>query len=191
MENLSWSWFWNKYKFNKEFRIGRCSLKKIGLCMYTYYIYTPSYMEGFFSKQKVSSLGNAINPTFSKGESSEIISLTVPSTYIILIHEPKFFFLEQNLWTTSTLYYEFLVYPAWKMLAFLVQLNGFLKQTKNLTFYLWLQRNINKIDAEIGIGGRNWWDTGIKCCFCGLHCTVLVFSSALGLVAGWAAAAKQ
>ena len=55
------------------------------------------YVEGFFSKQKVSSLGNAINPTFSKGESSEIISLTVPSTYIILIHEPKFFFLEQNL----------------------------------------------------------------------------------------------
>ena len=47
--------------------------------------------------RKVSSLGNAINPTFSKGESSEIISLTVPSTYIILIHEPKFFFLEQNL----------------------------------------------------------------------------------------------
>ena len=40
-----------------------------------------------------------------KEESSEIISLTVPSTYIILIHEPKFFFLEQNLWTTSTLYY--------------------------------------------------------------------------------------
>ena len=105
MENIHWSWFWNKYKFNKEFSIGRCSLKKIGLCMYTYYICTPSYMEGFFSKQKVSSLGNAINPTFSKGESSEIISLTVPSTYIILIHEPKFFFLEQNLWTTSTLYY--------------------------------------------------------------------------------------
>ena len=32
-----------------------------------------------------------------KEESSEIISLTVPSTYIILIHVPKFFFLEQNL----------------------------------------------------------------------------------------------
>ena len=105
MKNIHWSWFWNKYKFNKEFSIGRCSLKKIGLCMYTYYyIYTFLYGR-VFSKQKVSSLGNAINPTFSKGESSEIISLTVPSTYIILIHEPKFFFLEQNLWTTSTLYY--------------------------------------------------------------------------------------
>ena len=62
--------------------------------------------------RKVSSLGNAINPTFSKGESSEIISLTVPSTYIILIHEPKFFFLEQNLWTTSTLYYGMLRIPS-------------------------------------------------------------------------------
>lgn len=34
---------------------------------------------------------NAINP-FEVKESSEIISLTVPSTYIILIHVPKFFF---------------------------------------------------------------------------------------------------
>ena len=100
MENIYWSWFWNKYKFNK----GRGSLKKIGLYIYLIHIYTFLYGR-VFSKQKVSSLGNAINPTFSKGESSEIISLTVPSTYIILIHEPKFFFLEQNLWTTSTLYY--------------------------------------------------------------------------------------
>ena len=100
MENIHWSWFWNKYKFNK----GRGSLKKIGLYIYLIHIYTFLYGR-VFSKQKVSSLGNAINPTFSKGESSEIISLTVPSTYIILIHEPKFFFLEQNLWTTSTLYY--------------------------------------------------------------------------------------
>ena len=116
MENIYWSWFWNKYKFNK----GRGSLKKIGLYIYLIHIYTFLYGR-VFSKQKVSSLGNAINPTFSKGESSEIISLTVPSTYIILIHEPKFFFLEQNLWTTSTLYYGMRLsrlchrccYPAW------------------------------------------------------------------------------
>ena len=31
-----------------------------------------------------------------KEESSEIISLTVPSTYIILIHVPKFFFLSKT-----------------------------------------------------------------------------------------------
>ena len=52
MENLSWSWFWNKYKFNKEFSIGRCSLKKIGLCMYTYYyIYTFLYGRVFFQTE--------------------------------------------------------------------------------------------------------------------------------------------
>ena len=46
MENIHWSWFWNKYKFNKEFSMGRCSLKKIGLCMYTYYIYTYTFLYG-------------------------------------------------------------------------------------------------------------------------------------------------
>ena len=52
MENLYWSWFWNKYKFNKEFSIGRCSLKKIGLCMYTYYyIYTFLYGRVFFQTE--------------------------------------------------------------------------------------------------------------------------------------------
>ena len=53
MENIHWSWFWNKYKFNKEFSIGRCtSLKKIGLCMYTYYyIYTFLYGRVFFQTE--------------------------------------------------------------------------------------------------------------------------------------------
>ena len=52
MKNIHWSWFWNKYKFNKEFSIGRCSLKKIGLCMYTYYyIYTFLYGRVFFQTE--------------------------------------------------------------------------------------------------------------------------------------------
>ena len=52
MENLSWSWFWNKYKFNKEFRIGRCSLKKNWI-VYVYlllHIHLPIW-KGFFQTE--------------------------------------------------------------------------------------------------------------------------------------------
>ena len=47
MENIYWSWFWNKYKFNK----GRGSLKKIGLYIYLIHIYTFLYGRVFFQTE--------------------------------------------------------------------------------------------------------------------------------------------